>query len=121
METFGAERWSDGRQLLGKANRIGNFVTIELPAPDSASRTLVLYATQAPDYGILRFTVNGERVAKTFDGYAESVQPAAAFVVGEFKPQDGRFVLRAEVVGANPAAKGAKYYFGLDCLSFQKP
>ncbi|MCX6929108.1 MAG: DUF2961 domain-containing protein [Verrucomicrobia bacterium] len=116
MEPFGAERWSNGRHLLGKTTAVGDAVEIEWPASDPAPRKLLLYATQAPDYATLRFQVNGQPVTAVFDGYADAVQPAPAFVLGVFKPMAGKFTLRAEVAGANPAAKGARYFFGLDCV-----
>jgi hypothetical protein len=121
MEPFGGERWSNGRQLLGKTTAVGDSLEIEWPATDAAPRKLVLYATQAPDYATLRLRINGRAVPATFEGYADSVQPAPAFVLGVFEPLDGKFTLRAEVVGANPAAKGAKYFFGLDCVTLEKP
>ena len=82
MEPFGGDRWSKGRHLLGKTAATGNSVEIEWPAPDAAPRKLVLYATQAPDYATLRFSVNGQAVPATFDGYADSVQPGPAFPLG---------------------------------------
>ena len=116
------DRWSNGQHLLGKATAVGDFVEIECSAPDATPRKLVLQATQAPDYGILRFSVNGQTVPATFDGYANAVQPAPApFVLGVFMPRDGKFVIRVEVAGANPAAQGAKYFFGLDYLILEKP
>lgn len=121
MDPFGGERWSNGRQLLGKTTAIGDWVEIELAAPDVAPRTLVLYATQAPDYATLRFRVNGQPVAATFDGYGNSVRPAPAFPLGVFAPHDGEFTLRIEVSGANPAASGAKYFWGLDCVTLEQP
>jgi len=121
MDPFGGERWSNGRHLLGKTTAVGDSVEIEWPAPDAAPRKLVLYATQAPDYATLRLRVNGQHVAATFDGYADSVQPAPAFPLGVFAPRDGKFKLRVEVAEANPAAKGAQYYFGLDCVVMEKP
>ncbi len=116
MDPFGGERWSAGRHLLGKTTAVGDAVEIEWPASGNAPRKLVLYATQAPDYAQLRVRVNGESVPATFDGYAQSVQPAPAFVLGTFAPRDGKFRLRVEVAGANLAAQGAKYFFGLDCV-----
>lgn len=121
MDPFGGARWSNGRQLLGKTAVLGDFVEAEWPAPDATARKLVLYATQAPDYAILRFRVNGQAVPETFDGYAESVQTAPGFVLGVFEPLDGKFTLRAEVAGANPAAKGAKHFLGLDCVVLEPP
>ena len=105
MDPFGGERWSNGRQLLGKTTAVGDSVEIAWPAPDAAPRRLMLYATQAPDYATLRFRINGQPVAATFDGYAAGVQPAPVFPLGEFTPRDGRFVLRVEVAGATPPRK----------------
>ena len=121
MDPFGGERWSGGRHLLGKTTAVGDSVEIEWPAADAAPRKLVLYATQAPDYAALRFQVNGRNVPTTFDGYADAVQPAPAFVLGSFAPRDGKFTLRIEVAWANASAKGAKYFFGLDCVVMEKP
>lgn len=121
MAPFGGERWSGGRHLLGKTTAVGDSVEIEFAAPDAAPRKLVLYATQAPDYATLRFQVNGQNVAKTFDGHAPGVQPGPALVLGTFEPRDGKFRLRLEVAGANPASKGAKYFWGLDYVILEKP
>lgn len=121
MDPFGGERWSNGRHLLGQATAVSDFVELAWPAADSAPCRLVLYATQAPDYATLRFHVNGQPVAPSFDGYADAVQPAPAFSFGEFAPRNGQFTLRVEVTGANPAARGAKYFFGLDCVTLAKP
>lgn len=121
MDPFGGERWSSGIHLLGKTAGPGDFAEIAFPAPDAQPRRLVLYATQAADYAVLKFQVNGQTVAATFDGYADSVQPAPAFPLGVFAPRDGQFVLRVEVAGANPAARGIKYLFGLDCVTLEKP
>ncbi|MES2924801.1 MAG: glycoside hydrolase family 172 protein [Verrucomicrobiota bacterium] len=121
MQPFGGDRWSGGHQLLAKTTAVGDSVEIEIPCPDNAPRKLVLHATQAPDFGKLSFRVNGKAIQPVLDGHANSVQPAPALVLGEFTPRDGKFTLRAEVVGANPASTGAKYYFGLDCVVLEKP
>jgi hypothetical protein len=107
----------EGMKVVAKS---GDFAEIELPAPDGAPHKLVIYATQAPDYGVLRFTVNGKAVAANVDGYADTVQSGPAFSLGVFEPREGRYKLRVEVVGTNPASKGAKYFFGLDCVVMEK-
>jgi hypothetical protein len=121
MAPFGAERWSSGKHSLGKSEAVGQAAEVEFRAPDAAPRKLVLYATRAPDYATLRFQVNGQNVSATFDGYAASVEPAPAFVLGVFAPRDGKFRLRVEVAGANAQSVGAKYYFGLDCVVLENP
>jgi hypothetical protein len=97
------------------------FVELEVPAPDAQPRQLVLYATQAPDFGILGFTINGQTSATTLDCWGSEVQPAEPVKLGAFAPQEGRFLLRAEVTGANPQSKGARIFFGLDCLVLERP
>lgn len=116
MDAFGGERWSGGQQLLGQPVRAGDFLELSWPATNAAPVRLVLQATQAPDYGTLRFRVNGQAVAAGLDGYAETVQPAAPLALGVFAPKDGRFVLRVELTGTNPKATGVRYLFGLDCV-----
>ncbi|RYG68884.1 hypothetical protein EON80_10805 [bacterium] len=82
---------------------------------------MVLHATQASDYGILKFTVNGQASTATFDGYSEQVQPGEAVKIGVFTPKDGKFVLRVEVSGFNPKTGGPRTQFGLDYLEILKP
>lgn len=121
MEPFGRERWSRGVQLLAKAGKIGDSLELQIQAPDNTPRKLYLLATRARDYGVLRFTVNRQPAAAEFDGYAQDVGPAAKFLLGTFTPHEGWLNVRAEVTGANAAASGAKYYFGIDGFLLDKP
>ena len=120
MTPFG-EQWSNSHQLLGKSAAVGDATEIEFAAPDAAPHKLILYATQAPDYGRLRFQVNGQDVGNAFDGYAPGVCVAPDLVLGTFESRNGKYRLRVEVDGANSAAKGAKYFWGLDCVVLEKP
>lgn len=117
MSPWGSERWSSGHQLTVKARNVGDFVELEVPAPDNKPRVIHLHATRAPDFGVLRFIVQGKPIDATFDGYADKVQPAEPFTLGTFTPEQGKLVLRIEVSGANPKSKGARYFFGLDCIT----
>ena len=116
MDPWGRERWSSGCQLLAHPNQVGDFVEMAVPAPDGRRKQLVLYATKAPDYGVLSFMVNGQPSKVLFDGYADKVEPAAPLQLGTFTPDNGRFILRVKVIGTNPQSGGAKYLFGLDCV-----
>ena len=113
--------WSGDAQLFVRAQRVGDFVEVAIPVKEPGARKTVLYGTRAPDYGILRFAVNGEATEGTFDGYAEKPTPTGPINLGIHEPKDGKFVLRAEVIGANAAATGAKYFFGLDAVLLEKP
>jgi hypothetical protein len=113
--------WSGDAQLFVRANKMGDFVEIAIPAKEPGASKVVLHATRATDYGTLRFAVNGKMVAATFDGYAAKPTPTGPINLGVFEPADGKFVLRAEVVGTNPASTGSKYFFGLDAVVLDRP
>ena len=113
--------WSGEAQLFVKARNIGDFVELAIPAKEPGAKKLVLHATRAPDYGILRFTVNGKGIEPPFDGYTPKAAPSGPINLGVHEPKDGQFLLRAELIGTNPAASGPKYYFGLDAVELLKP
>ena len=113
--------WSSDSHLFVRATKVGDFVELAIPAKEAGARKLTLHATKAPDYGVLRFSVNGQPVDSLFDGYAERPRPSGAIRLGVHEPKDGRFVVRAEVVAANPAATGARHFFGLDALVLAAP
>ncbi len=114
-------QWSGEQQLFVRATKPGDFVELQLPVGDDQPRRVTLHATKAPDYGILRFSLNGQKVGDDFDGYHGEAVASGPIVLGTVEPKDGKFLLRVEVIGANSAASGAKYFFGLDCVKLDKP
>lgn len=119
MRVFGIGLWSRGKQLLVRGTKPGDFITLQIPAPDTRARELSITATQARDYGILRFTVNGKAAKNTFDGYAPNVVPASKLSLGTFAPVDGKYEIKVEVAGANPDSKDSRYFFGIDSLQIE--
>ena len=113
--SFSSRTWSGNAQLLGKAMRPGDFVELQFSVP-GGPHNVTLYATRAPDFGTLRFLINGLPATQDFDGYAPKVMPSGPVSLGTFEAREGILVIRVEVAGANSAATGAKYFFGLDCL-----
>lgn len=113
MEPYGIGLWSRGAQLLGRA-ALGSFVELKIPAIDGEQRELHMTATQAPDFGILSFTVNGQTVSKPFDGYAPAVTHTHEISLGAFTPIHGQFTVRIDVTGTNSATTGPRYFFGID-------
>ena len=109
-------QWSRNAHLLGRGRKLGDYIDLQIPAP-AGSHRVTLYATKAADYGIVRFWVNGQRVANDFDGYAPNVMPSGPINLGVFTSQDGQFTLHVEVTGANSKSVGIKYLFGLDCIT----
>jgi hypothetical protein len=113
--------WSGGEQLFVRGNKPGDFIELAIPAGGSGKKKLTLYATKSWDYGILRFSVNGQRTEKDFDAYSQNVVLSGPIDLGTFEPKEGQFVLRVEVVGANPSSKNSRSYFGLDAVTLTKP
>ena len=120
LERIG-DGWSSAAQLFVRAKAVGDYVEVAVPAEGTGAKRIVLHATRASDYGVLRFSVNGKTVESTFDGYAESPAPSGPIDLGVHEPRDQKFVLRAEVIGANPASTGPKYFFGLDAVVLATP
>jgi hypothetical protein len=113
--------WSGEGQLFVQARRVGDFLEMDIPAKDNASQRLLLTLTKSYDYGILRLSVNGQAISPDFDDFGPKPVVAKPLDLGVFTPRDKHFRLRVEVVGANPASRGPKYYFGLDCVRAVKP
>jgi hypothetical protein len=111
--------WSGGNQLFVQATRVGDFVELAVPAVGARPRKVTIYGTKSMDYGILRFTINGQPAGKDYDAYAPEAVASGPIELGTFQPKDGKLLLRVEVVGSNPAAMGPRCFFGLDCVVLQ--
>lgn len=120
MGDYGADLWSRGEQLLGRASD-GSFVELEIPVPDNKPHQLILAATKAPDYGTLSFRVNGKPVKTGFDGYSPAVVHGGEVALGTFTPENGKLTLRVAVSGSNPEATGPRFYFGIDYVKLSPP
>jgi hypothetical protein len=109
-------QWSGGMQLFVQAGKVGDFVEFDVPVAGTQPCALTLYGTRSRDYGILRFTVNGQPAGHDFDAFHLEAVPTGPVELGTFTPVGGKLRLRGEVVGSNPASTGPRYYFGLDCI-----
>lgn len=120
LHRYGGRRWSGANHLFVRAGKIGDFVELRFPVEGDGHHKLILHATQSHDYGVLRLTVNGQPAGEDVDTYAEKPGPRGPLELGVFKPVDGAFTLRAEVVGKNAKSQKTGTYFGLDCVVVRK-
>src|SRR5262249_44878376 len=97
LHSFG-NGWSADAQLFLKAQKVGDFVELVVRAKEPGARKIVLYATQAQDCGMLGFSVNGQDIKVSFDGYADKPAPSGPINLGVHAPSDGKFILRAQVI-----------------------
>jgi len=116
MTPWGAAVWSGGAQLFCGC-REGGSLTLLLPVKRAGRYSLDLYATRAPDFGLLRLSLDGRRLGPDFDAYAAEVQPSGRLSLGTLHLPAGDHRLRLEVVDKNGESTG--YSFGLDCLDLQ--
>ena len=119
MRGFGAGKWSGEKHLWVQGRRAGDFVELEIPA--EGRRAVTVHATRSWDYGVVRFSVNGEASpvgeVDLFSGSRGRCTPSGgALNLGTFTPDQGRLVLRAEVVRKSPNASPPGTFFGLDCV-----
>lgn len=130
MTGFARETWSGDAQLWFRGRQPGDFVELRFAAParDAGDPPgpwrIVLHATRSWDYGIVRFSVNGQPAGAPIDlfsGRHGLCTTTGPIDLGVFVPVDGSFTLRAEVVGGNEEAFGTRAFVGLDCVVLTEP
>ncbi len=111
--------WSGDKQVFVQSTKVGDFIEFAIPVADDKPHKLILHATRSYDYGIVRFTVNGQPAGKEVDFYHPEAVLAEPVALGTFQAKDGKLLLRAEVTGANAASRGQRFFFGFDCFEFR--
>jgi hypothetical protein len=115
MASFGAQQWSNGKQLFGKATQAGGAIAFDVTVSTAARYGLDVYGTLAPDFAILHFSLDGQTYEMPIDLYAPQVSPSGRIPIGGFDLSAGAHVLMFRVVGKNKFA--SNYNFGLDSFT----
>ncbi|GIF76060.1 family 43 glycosylhydrolase [Asanoa siamensis] len=110
--------WSAGRQLWFRAVRAGDAVTVSLPAVTPGQYDLGAVLTRGPDYGHVRFAIDGVAVGQLFEGYAASVQRTGAVPLGSVSLAAGPHRLTVTVTGRHAASTG--FFAGIDTVSLRR-
>lgn len=108
-------KWSSGAQLFCSNGQLGDSIVFSFSGLGKNKYEMIVYATKAPDYGIVSLFVNRNSHPVTFDGYNSIVTNSGVISLGSFYPENGEIKLRVEIVGTNPHSVGNRYLFGLDC------
>jgi hypothetical protein len=116
MNTWGREKWSNGKQLFCQTEA-GGFVELEIQVPQSGAYTLDVSLTRAPNYGRVEVTLDGQRVGPDFDGFAAKVTPPTRVSLGCCELSKGSHRVRFTAVGKNMQATGCA--IGIDCLELR--
>lgn len=108
--------WSGSRQFFCINGKPGQSFSFEIPAEGiEGEHELQLYATKAPDYGIVSLSINDETPV-LFNGYNDKVELAGPLSLGKHAPQNGRYLLTITINGTDEKSVGARYMWGLDCV-----
>lgn len=113
MREFG-DGWSGGQQVLLRSGGTGAALDLIFEVPAGAMYAIELYLTRAPDYGQLRFEIDGRETDMTFDGAAPKVMPAGPYQLGRFALPPGSHRLTIKVAGKHEQSRG--YLAGIDKL-----
>ena len=120
LERYGIHHWSGGQHLFVRDTHVGDFVDLHVPVKSDQAVNVFVHATTSHDYGILRFSVNGQCAGEDIDTYSAKVGVTGPIPLGLFKPVDGAITLRAEVVASNSQSKQPATFFGLDCVVIER-
>lgn len=108
--------WSGGVQLFWRDAAKDYRMCLPIVVGESGVYDITLGMTKAPNYGILRFYINGNVCGADFDGYDEKVV-LAAFSLGRHSLRAGVNELLLTVTDKNEAS--ANYFAGIDCIDIK--
>jgi hypothetical protein len=108
--------WSGNRQLLWQAKTTGEALAVELPVETSGKYEIKGKFTIAPDYGKIKFAVDGKplKEGKSTDFYNKETRPAVLMSLGSIPLSQGKHRFTFTVGGKNSDSSG--YNFGVDEL-----
>lgn len=109
--------WSDGAQLYAQPLKKGEWVDLAVPVLVRGKQRLILYLAQGPQYGLLRFMVNGKTINVVYEGFhASQTRLGPPLDLGIFDLEPGSLTLRIETTGAASKAIFPRYAWGLDAV-----
>ena len=113
MDGFGVGDWSGGEQRFCAAAD-GGVMTLKLPIVKEGTYRVIVYATLAPDFGIVQCALNGEACGPPTDLYAPIVLPTGPIQLDRVRLPVGMHRLSFEVTGKHAGSIGHK--FGIDAI-----
>ena len=110
--------YSQGAQLLfmPKTQQDG-WIEIPFEVKSKEPLRLVLNLTTSYDFGRYQASLDGVKLGGPMDFYSAEIK-SQEFHLLDFWPQTGRYTLRLDCVGKNPASLG--YYLGLESLRLRE-
>ncbi|MBI2300023.1 MAG: DUF2961 domain-containing protein [Armatimonadetes bacterium] len=108
----------DGPQLLYQPEQPdGAWLEIPFEVSEKEPLVLLLNATKSYDFGRWQASLNGVKVGGAIDLYSPNVVNEEVHLLN-FWPDPGKYVLRLDCVGRNPASGG--HYLGLESVRLRE-
>jgi hypothetical protein len=108
----------DGPQLLYQPAQVEDaWVEIPFAVTNKEPLRLLVNLTKSYDFGIYQAYLNGVKLGDPVDGYRAKLENEEAHLL-DFWPEPGRYVLRWQCTGKNPASRG--YYCGLESVRLRE-
>ena len=117
MYGFGPD-WSNESHLWWTGAEPGDTLELGVPVDKSGTYRLLMQLTKAIDYGIVQLYLDGQELGEPIDLYNNGVIATGPIDMGTHELDEGRHVLKIEIVGANEKAVKS-YMFGLDYLKLE--
>jgi hypothetical protein len=111
--TSGGSSWLNGDHLFCSPNVNGSTVKLSFETTEVMEGEMVLYLTKAPDYGIIRISLDGAALVPEYNAYAEKVM-SAVIRAGHYKLEPGKHILTIETLAKD--ARSANYLWGMDYI-----
>jgi len=70
MAGFGAKTWSGDSHLWVRGKNVGDFIELKVPCESKTAVDVTVRATRSWDYGIVQFSVNGEKIGEPVDFFS---------------------------------------------------
>jgi hypothetical protein len=113
MVGFGSG-WSGGEQLFWSEGAPGAVLDLVVNVPAASKYAVEIYMTRAPDFGQIKFEIDGQASIVPFDGMAPQVMPSGPVQLGSFPLQAGSRRVSLMIIGKY--AQSAGYFVGIDKL-----
>jgi hypothetical protein len=117
MSGFGPY-WSGNAQLLWVDGTVGAVLDLIVDVAVAGRYSVALYPTKAPDYGNLKFEVDGRPSSFSLTGFQPKVMLPGSYPVGTFFLSPGPRRVRLMITGRSPKSTG--YLVGIDRIVLTK-
>ena len=119
MRPWKDNSWSGGSQLWWTGAKPGDQLTLALPVASAGTYNIAAVLTRAPDYGVMRFLLDGRPLGSAIDCFGSTVTATPELVLGKATLTAGDHRLTLEITGANPQAIKA-FMAGLDYVRLER-